>query len=239
MPATEADYEKYGAWAAIKSDDQNIDRKTCQRVVPFEVINASAPRTGTLSIREAFRILGYENPYHFSSIFENCKDSDMWLEALDAKFRPSPNGRKPYGRNEFDQLLGHCGAGGDGPLMIFWKELMEAYPESKFILVDRDKEKWLQSIRIVVEGSINPAVKALRIIEPSRTGRILNATMTYLGYWLETADHLTVESCMTNASRTYDKHYAEVRGGGLKNGCLSIDWVVDGSRCVSSWAISP
>lgn len=210
MPATAADYEKYSAWAAIKNPDPNIDRRKCHRVVPFEVINASAPRTGTLSLQEALKVLGYANPYHFSAIFENCRDSDMWLEALHAKYRPSPN-RKPYTREDFDQLLGHCGAGGDGPVMNFWKELMEAYPDSKFILVDRDKQKWLDSMRQILEGILNPGATAICIVEPSRAGRILNATTTYLGYWLGTYGSMTVENCMASASRTYDEHYAAVR----------------------------
>jgi hypothetical protein len=38
-------------------------------------------------------------------VYENPRDGDMWLEAYEAKFEG--NG-KPYGREEFDKLLGHC-----------------------------------------------------------------------------------------------------------------------------------
>lgn len=52
------------------------------------------------------RILGFNDCYHgFEASFENPKDLEMWAEAVDAKF----NGKgKPFGRAEFDQLLGHC-----------------------------------------------------------------------------------------------------------------------------------
>ena len=182
MPATEADYEKYSAWASVLNPDLAIDRRTCHRVLPLEVINASAPRTGTISMQEAFRILGYPNPYHYSSMFENARDSDMWCEALDAKYRPSPD-RTPYTRKDFDQLLGHCGAVGDAPAMNMWKELVEAYPEANVVLVERDQEKWLKSMRQLVEGILNPVAKVLRVLEPARTGRILKLGFRWQGYW--------------------------------------------------------
>jgi hypothetical protein len=36
---------------------------------------------------------------------ENPKDAEMWVEAFDAKFEGKG---KPWGREEFDQVLGHC-----------------------------------------------------------------------------------------------------------------------------------
>ncbi|KAJ7828337.1 hypothetical protein B0H14DRAFT_3144249 [Mycena olivaceomarginata] len=43
----------------------------------------------------------------------------MWAEAINAKFF----GRgKPYGKEEWDQLLGHCQAVTDSPAMMFAEE---------------------------------------------------------------------------------------------------------------------
>lgn len=89
----------------------------------------------------ALKILGYENPYHFSSMYGNIKDVDMWLEALQAKY----HGVGTFGRAEFDKLLGHVAAVTDAPCTIFGVELMEAYPEAKVVLVERDIEKWYKS----------------------------------------------------------------------------------------------
>jgi hypothetical protein len=36
---------------------------------------------------------------------ENPKDAKLWVEAFDAKFEGKG---KPWGREEFDQVLGHC-----------------------------------------------------------------------------------------------------------------------------------
>ncbi len=51
-------------------------------------------------------ILGFSDVYHMvEMIRENPRDGDMWLEAYEAKV----DGKgKPYGREEWDKLLGHC-----------------------------------------------------------------------------------------------------------------------------------
>jgi len=38
-------------------------------------------------------------------VTENPPDVGMWVEALDAKYKGVG---KPYGKEEFDKLLGHC-----------------------------------------------------------------------------------------------------------------------------------
>jgi hypothetical protein len=45
--------------------DTNIDRHTCTRVVPLQVLGLGFSRTGTLSMQKAIENLGYQNPYHF------------------------------------------------------------------------------------------------------------------------------------------------------------------------------
>jgi hypothetical protein len=58
-----------------------------------------------LAMRDALEILGYNAVHHMQSIFANPLQNEMWAEAINAKFF----GRgKPYGKEEWDQLLGHC-----------------------------------------------------------------------------------------------------------------------------------
>jgi hypothetical protein len=40
-----------------------------------------------------------------SVVEENPKDADMWVEAFEAKFEGKG---EPWGRAEFDKVLGHC-----------------------------------------------------------------------------------------------------------------------------------
>jgi hypothetical protein len=75
-------------------------------------------------------ILGYHEVYHGFSVMANIRDCDMWCDAIEAKYEPTLD-RKPFGRTEFDQILGHCEAICDMPANIFAEELIEAYPEAK------------------------------------------------------------------------------------------------------------
>lgn len=51
-------------------------------------------------------LLGFNDVYHMTSMLEeNPRDSEMWVEAYEAKFEGKG---KPFGREEWDQLLGHC-----------------------------------------------------------------------------------------------------------------------------------
>ena len=220
MPATQADVKRLGAWSALLNPDQNIDRRKCHRVVPMEVLNLSPPRTGTLSMNEAFRILGYQDPYHYASLFANSRDADMWSEALDAKFRPE-TGKKPLRKREFDQLLGHCSAVCDIPCIMFWRELVEAYPDAKVVLIEREEAKWLKSIRVVFEGVLNPAGRyVLRFADPSRTGRILGCGINWIDAWFRLNGNISVERAMANAPATYREHYREIRGVVPADRCL-------------------
>jgi hypothetical protein len=213
MPATQADIERLGVWHKLLNPDTNIDPRTRQRTVPMEVLNVSLPRTGTLSMHEAFRILGYADPYHFASIAENARDADMWDEAMDAKFRNSKNtGLKPYTRHEFDQLLGHCGAVNDTPCCLFWRELMDVYPDAKVVLVEREEEKWLASIRVLMEGCFNPVGRyVLRYTEPTRFGRIAKCGLNWIDCMFDCQGDIRLEKAMANARKTYRDHNAAVK----------------------------
>lgn len=65
------------------------------------------------------------------------------MEALEAKYKLRG---KPYTREDWDKLLGHCRAVTDVPSMCFAPELIEAYPEAKVVLSARDPDAWVQSI---------------------------------------------------------------------------------------------
>lgn len=77
--ATPADFDRIGNYALMYNADQNIDRRQQTRTVPMEVLCIGFSRTGTLSMHTALGILGFPNPYHFSSIYGNVRDSDAWM----------------------------------------------------------------------------------------------------------------------------------------------------------------
>ena len=88
--------------------------------------------------------LGYTDCYHFAALmYDNPRDAEMWLEALRAKYLG--HGR-PFQRQDWDQLLGHCQAVTDTPCAVFYRELLDAYPEAKVVLTVRDNpQQWWES----------------------------------------------------------------------------------------------
>ena len=58
-----------------------------------------------MSIRKALFELGYFDVYHGSSTtIENPKDCLMWVDAIRGKWE----GARPFEKEDWDQLLGHC-----------------------------------------------------------------------------------------------------------------------------------
>ncbi|KAF7590722.1 hypothetical protein BBP40_002513 [Aspergillus hancockii] len=122
----------------------DIDRRKCRRRVPMKVLALGMCRTGTDSLREALKMLGYNDVYHgYAASMENPRDCEMWYAGLRAKYDGIG---KPFGRAEFDQVLGHCQAVSDFPAICFSRELIDAYPEAKVILTLRDIDNWHNSV---------------------------------------------------------------------------------------------
>ncbi|KAK6837760.1 hypothetical protein RU639_001707 [Aspergillus parasiticus] len=147
----------------------DIDRRTCRRTVPMKVLVLGLSRTGTDSIKKALLKLGYLDVYHgYTAATENPRDCEMWLDAMAAKWDGLG---KPFGRTEWDQLLGHCQAVTDIPAAVFAKELIEAYPEAKVILTNRNAEEWHRSVQAALLKNVfhpwSSAVDTLAILTRS------------------------------------------------------------------------
>lgn len=82
----------------------------------------------------------------------------MWQDAFAAKF----DGVGTFGREQWDQLFGHCQAICDWPAVAFAKELIEAYPDAKVLMTERDVDSWHASTMKTVDWRANdPELKAV------------------------------------------------------------------------------
>jgi hypothetical protein len=138
-------------------------------------------------MKAALEILGYNDVHHMMCVFKNPPEAEMWAEAANARF----NGRgTPYGREEWDQLLGHCQvcrpfirtrerthvlkAVTDAPGALFAADLIAAYPEAKVILTNRDPAKWWVSFSQTLGTQIGSHVFRLAgFLDPQGLGRIV------------------------------------------------------------------
>ncbi|KAJ2904753.1 hypothetical protein MKZ38_007261 [Zalerion maritima] len=114
----------------------------------IKLMVVSASRTGTMGIYQALKILGYR-PYHMAEVVYDRSGSHMKVveEAILAHHNDRFSGIKPYGRKEFDKWL----ADYDALLELqayLGPDMINAYlsdPDVKFILTERDPDKWVRS----------------------------------------------------------------------------------------------
>ena len=174
---------------------------------PMEVLALGLPRTGTASMALALTHLGYAHVAHGMDLLDNSAWSARWLSAVNAKFFSFG---KPFSRADWDELLGHCAAVTDMPCAAFWSELVQAYPEAKVVLVQREEGRWAESFNEgVVESMFSPSGTFVRkYVEPllgSKTGEM---SMRILQGWLGAQ---TEEGIKANAKDMCRRHYAEIR----------------------------
>ncbi|PTB42446.1 hypothetical protein M441DRAFT_191146 [Trichoderma asperellum CBS 433.97] len=119
--------------------------------VEMEVLVLGMPRTGTLSILSAFKILGYK-PFHASMMDQYPYQLPLYTEALQAKYEKTT---EPYGRKEFDKLfMGKWNVSCNMPGSLLADELIKAYPNAKIILTTRDVDKWQRSMKESVDAAV-------------------------------------------------------------------------------------
>ena len=110
------------------------------------------------ALQAALEMLGYGPAIHGFNQWMHARDTDMWAERLRAKFFPSTSPTvKPFGRTEFDHLLGEYEIVSDFPSIAFSEELIAAYPEAKVILVERHVETWYKSFKAaIIDSMLDP-----------------------------------------------------------------------------------
>ncbi|KAG4433270.1 hypothetical protein IFR05_011240 [Cadophora sp. M221] len=123
------------------------DTKLEQRTSPMEVLVLGLCRTGTMSMRIALEKLGYQNVYHFSSVFEHQSHPDLWIAALKGKYEQEGETlSNQLTREHFDNILGGYNAVTDIPCACFAPELIATYPSAKLILTTRSAASWYSSM---------------------------------------------------------------------------------------------
>ncbi|KAK3731320.1 hypothetical protein QZH41_001332 [Actinostola sp. cb2023] len=98
----------------------------------MKVICAGLSKTGTKSVASALTILGYK-VHDVNEHFQYHLDE--YLQALEGKHIPN-----------FAAMYADVDAVTDLPACLFWKEIFDAFPDAKVVLMVRDsEEEWLQS----------------------------------------------------------------------------------------------
>lgn len=203
----------------IFTSDTDINRRECRRVVPMRVLALGLGRTGTASLRTALKTLGYDDCYHMmSASVENPPDCLMWSDALAAKY----DGKGQFGREQWDQLTGHCQAISDWPAVAFAKELIQAYPEAKVIVTTRDVDSWHAStMKTVHWRATEPELKLVSkfdwgagLYQPmlsSELSRGWSILVDIANLWAEFWTEFWEGDFEKNGKRRFKEYYQEIR----------------------------
>lgn len=127
----------------------------CHHDESGKIFGIGLSRTGTLSLSTALSMLGFRVAH--------------WHSHVDAQ-----RGVNSWFRGDFtsDELAG-IDAAADMPIPIFFRELDQRYPGSKFILTVRDVDPWLVSLRRHVarfEIKMDPASEYRKMVRLAAYG---------------------------------------------------------------------
>ena len=120
----------------------------------MKVVCAGLNKTGTKSLAEALRVLGY-NVYDYEE--QTIDYLDHWIKVF--------NGDTPEATIKL--VYHNADAVVDYPGLYFWEEILDAFPGTKVILSVRDEDKWIQSW-----------MKQLAMVEAARPRLVLFLSLT-------------------------------------------------------------
>jgi hypothetical protein len=98
----------------------------------LKIIGAGLGRTGTASLKIAIERLGIGRCYHMREVLANPEHIGFWVDVAE-------------GRANFDRIFSDFSATVDFPACVYWRDLIDYYPEAKVILSTRDAENWFRS----------------------------------------------------------------------------------------------
>ncbi|CAE7898585.1 unnamed protein product [Symbiodinium necroappetens] len=165
----------------------------------FEVLDVGAPRTGTQSMYDALGILGL-NTLH--SGYRSDKRIP-WCEYLFA------NGSL---QDAMETLEGYDAAM-DEPFQLVYEEIMEAFPEAKFVLTISDPERWFDSFVKLIAGmvtSLGPQIDHLGVFYEERQDHEEIRYCAAATYWGCEFANFTEES-KRQCLEAYQQHNARVQ----------------------------
>lgn len=161
-----------------------------------------------IAMQAALETLGCNPTYHGYVPLSKTDDCAKWTRAFEAKYHK----RGPlFTREDWDDLLGDYQAVTDSPAICFVDELIEAYPEAKVVLVERDLESWHRSFEDMIQGIYSPVSDVLRILDPQLL-RPLNNVYRYVYRDPQGFCRTDDKEELRNTARTlYRAHYEHVR----------------------------
>jgi hypothetical protein len=100
----------------------------------LSVLGTGFGRTGTESMRFALEELGFYPCHHMRQVYADDAQMRLWRDVV-------VGGHPP----DWERLFDGFRAAVDWPSVLYWRELLDAYPDAKVILTNRSPESWWRS----------------------------------------------------------------------------------------------
>ncbi|KAK2601096.1 hypothetical protein N8I77_010568 [Diaporthe amygdali] len=188
-------------------------------VKPMQILSLGMTRTGSSSIAQALSILGYQNIHHGVKDVGNANDWPVLSKAADSFFPSLPTYTgEPFTRADWDQVFGRYDGATD-IASFFAVPLMDAYPEAKVILVERDVESWYASMDEAI-WSTTWGWRAFLIMDVIGRLKGLQGGLTIRKIMLGYYEARNVGEIRRKARGRYRRHYEEVRAAATEDRLL-------------------
>ena len=105
----------------------------------LSVIGAGFGRTGTMSIKMALEELGLGPCHHMEEVFTNPAQLPFWQAVANKQ------------HVDWDDVFSGYVSAVDWPSAHYWRELAEAYPNSRILLSVRPAERWWESFSATIK----------------------------------------------------------------------------------------
>ncbi|XP_078362899.1 uncharacterized protein LOC144647030 [Oculina patagonica] len=150
----------------------------------MRIICAGLQKTGTKSIAKALRHLGFTVFDWEEQIFDFVDD---WVDVFQ-------NGTRP----DVKRLYQNADAAVDMPGCFFYEEILEAFPDCKVILSEREEESWIKSF-----------VNQLELVDAARSKirYMLSPTSNKVRYITDSYWYAAFGSCNPKSTYVFRKRY--------------------------------
>jgi len=113
--------------------------------VALKVIGSGLGRTGTMSLKLALEQLGFGPCHHMIEVFMKPERVPLWVAA-------------GAGEPDWDAIFEGYQAVVDYPGAMFWRELVDYYPDAKVLHSVRDPDRWFESTQETIFSPRSPAM---------------------------------------------------------------------------------
>jgi hypothetical protein len=138
----------------------------------LQVIGAGFGRTSTLTLKLALEQLGFGPCYHMMEVFSHPGHAELWEKSV------------RDGGDDWKTALAGYKSSVDWPSCHFWREQMEAWPNAKVILTEREPHAWYKSMsQTILPAMARPIPSDVPppVAAQARMGKLLIEEKTFGG----------------------------------------------------------